>query len=126
MRNVDQLIAIKELVHALLEEIESLAEPEDPSAAPPEMGEGGPGFYQMIEAYEKYLIRRALAKSRGQKAGAARLLGLNPTTLHYKLKVYGIGPGAGAAECGVEAAECGAGVAAGSRVEACAQGGAVG
>ncbi|HJQ32519.1 MAG TPA: helix-turn-helix domain-containing protein [Pyrinomonadaceae bacterium] len=118
MRNADQLIAIKELVHALLEEVESLAEAQDHSAALAEAGEGEPSFYQMIEAYEKYLIRRALAKARGRKAGAARLLGLKPTTLHYKMKVYGIGGGA-------EPDGCGAGVAAGGRVETRA-GGAVG
>ncbi len=115
MRNGDQLIAIRQLVHALLEEVESLSEAQDPSSPSLEIGGGGPGFYQMIEAYEKFLIRRALAKARGRKAGAARLLGLKPTTLHYKMKAYDI-------KSGAEPEGCGAGVAAGNCVEPCVQG----
>jgi transcriptional regulator with GAF, ATPase, and Fis domain len=115
MKNTGQLSAIKELVHALLEEVESLAEAQDPTPASADVGQEGPGFYQMIEAYEKFLIRRALAAARGQKAGAARLLRLKPTTLHYKMKAYDI-------KAGAEAAACNAGGAGGDHAEPRAQG----
>ena len=115
MRNADQLITIKELVSALLEEVESLAQAQDHSAASAAAGGGEPGFYQMIEEYEKFLIRRALARARGRKAGAARLLGLKPTTLHYKMKAYDI-------KSGAESEACVAGGAAGNCAGARAQG----
>jgi DNA-binding NtrC family response regulator len=37
-------------------------------------------------------IRRALAVTRGNKSQAARLLRTNYTTLHSKMRRYGIGP----------------------------------
>jgi len=45
---------------------------------------------ESVEAYERELIRRSLAQARGVKAEAARLLGIPPATLHYKLQKYGI------------------------------------
>ncbi|HEX8719308.1 MAG TPA: helix-turn-helix domain-containing protein [Pyrinomonadaceae bacterium] len=97
MGNKEQLGMIRELAVALLGEVESLAGPESPAAAPP-AGVEESDFYEMIRAYEKFLIRRALLRSRGNQAKAARMLGLKPTTLHNKIKVYDIKVGPGAVE----------------------------
>lgn len=43
-----------------------------------------------ISRYEIELIKRALEESDGSLSKAARLLGLSSTTLHMKLKRYGI------------------------------------
>lgn len=45
---------------------------------------------QRIEELEANCIRTALALAKGNKAEAARLLGLKPNTLHYKLRRYQI------------------------------------
>ena len=45
---------------------------------------------ESLEVYERELIRRSLVQARGVKAEAARLLGVPPATLHYKLQKYGI------------------------------------
>lgn len=44
-----------------------------------------------LEDLEKNLIRQALARTEGNKAGAARLLGLTRATLLYRLDKYNIG-----------------------------------
>ncbi len=41
---------------------------------------------------EIHLIRRALEETGGHQVQAARLLGINVTTLHSKIKRYGIKP----------------------------------
>jgi transcriptional regulator with GAF, ATPase, and Fis domain len=54
----------------------------------------GPGtnFYEEVARFEIDLIERALKQAGGNQAKAARLLGLNQTTLHGKIKHYGIHP----------------------------------
>lgn len=91
MEGNEPLDTIKGLARALLEEVEWLAEAQDPRAEPCDGGEGGAGFYEMVRAYEIRLIRRALLKTRGHQARAARLLRLSPTTLHNKIKLYNLG-----------------------------------
>lgn len=49
-------------------------------------------FYEEVERFEISLIQRALRETGGNQARAARLLGLNQTTLHGKIKHYGIYP----------------------------------
>jgi two-component system response regulator HydG len=44
-----------------------------------------------MEGMEERLLRQALAQAGGVKAEAARLLGLKPSALYYKLEKYGIG-----------------------------------
>jgi DNA-binding NtrC family response regulator len=46
----------------------------------------------LLEAYEQRLIEWALAGAHGSQKEAAGLLGLRATTLHEKMKRYGIGP----------------------------------
>ena len=43
-----------------------------------------------VEGLEERLLRQALEKAEGVKAEAARLLGLKPSALYYKLEKYGI------------------------------------
>jgi len=45
---------------------------------------------QAVEGMEEKLVRQALEKADGVKAEAARLLGLKPSALYYKLEKYGI------------------------------------
>jgi len=44
----------------------------------------------ILEDLEKQLVAAAFAKARGVKAEAARLLGIKPSALYYKLEKYGI------------------------------------
>jgi transcriptional regulator with PAS, ATPase and Fis domain len=88
MKDTYELIAIKELALALLEEVEWLAEDRDQAE---EFAEGD--FYEMVREYEKLLIRRALVKAHGNQALAARMLRLKPTTLNNKMKVLNLSAG---------------------------------
>ena len=54
--------------------------------------EPGTNFYEEVERFEVDLIQRALQQTGGNQAQAARLLGLNQTTLHGKIKHYKIYP----------------------------------
>ena len=45
---------------------------------------------QEMSAIEVAIIKHALVRSRGNQAAAARMLSINPTTLHAKMKKYGI------------------------------------
>lgn len=50
----------------------------------------GVNFYDEIKRFEIDLIRRALEQTGGHQSRAARLLGLNATTLNSKIKSYNI------------------------------------
>ena len=50
----------------------------------------GVSFYDEVKNYEIDLIRRALEQTGGHQSRAARLLGLNATTLNSKIKSYNI------------------------------------
>ncbi len=52
----------------------------------------GIDFYAEVCRYEITLIQHALKHTRGNQAQAARLLNLNQTTLHGKIKQYKIYP----------------------------------
>jgi DNA-binding NtrC family response regulator len=49
-------------------------------------------FYEQVRMYEIALIKRALRQCKGNQSQAARLLKLKQTTLHGKIKLYGIFP----------------------------------
>jgi DNA-binding protein Fis len=49
-------------------------------------------FYDEVKKFEIDLIRRALDQTGGHQSRAARLLGLNATTLNSKIKTYNILP----------------------------------
>lgn len=50
----------------------------------------GVNFYDEVRKFEMDLIRRALDQTGGHQSRAARLLGLNATTLNSKIKTYNI------------------------------------
>lgn len=50
----------------------------------------GVNFYDEVRKFEMDLIRRALSQTGGHQSRAARLLGLNATTLNSKIKTYNI------------------------------------
>ena len=50
----------------------------------------GVNFYDQVRRFEIDLIRRALDQTGGHQSRAARLLGLNATTLNSKIKTYNI------------------------------------
>jgi two-component system response regulator HydG len=50
----------------------------------------GVDLNRTVEGVEERLLRQALEKAGGVKAEAARLLGLKPSALYYKLEKYGI------------------------------------
>jgi len=52
----------------------------------------GVNFYDKVRHFEIDLIRRALDQTGGHQSRAARLLGLNATTLNSKIKSYNIFP----------------------------------
>jgi two-component system, NtrC family, response regulator HydG len=56
----------------------------------PELTRDGMDLNQVVEGMEERLLREALRQTDGVKAEAARLLGLKPSALYYKLEKYGI------------------------------------
>jgi len=52
----------------------------------------GVNFYDEVRRFEIDLIRRALVQTNGHQSRAARLLGMNATTLNSKIKTYNIDP----------------------------------
>ena len=62
--------------------------PEVPAGAP--FPTGGLDLTRVVEGLEEKLLREALGRAKGVKAEAARLLGLKPSALYYKLEKYGI------------------------------------
>jgi two-component system response regulator HydG len=60
------------------------------AATGPNLSPDGMDLNQIVEGMEERLLRQALEQSAGVKAEAARLLGLKPSALYYKLEKYGI------------------------------------
>jgi Response regulator containing CheY-like receiver, AAA-type ATPase, and DNA-binding domains len=50
----------------------------------------GINFYDEVRRFEVNLIKQALFHTKGKQSAAASLLNLNATTLHSKIKFYGI------------------------------------
>ena len=87
----EQAEALKRLAQDLSQAVEGLVATADilelANATDVEIGID---FYKEVERYEIDLIKRALRQSGGSQRQAARLLGMNPTTLNAKIKHYGI------------------------------------
>lgn len=79
-----QIKFLKELALTMVEEIQELAKSHTLN-----LGEGF-NFYDEVRRFEIDLIQCALKYTGGRQVKAARLLGLNPSTLNSKLKYYGI------------------------------------
>jgi transcriptional regulator with GAF, ATPase, and Fis domain len=70
---------LKTVAYALLRQVYGLSEPQRPKVREQI------NFFDEVRRFEINLIRQALLFANGKKAGAARLLNLNATTLHSKL-----------------------------------------
>ena len=75
---------LKDLAQALIREIDRLRHAQLPDVTQ------GVNFYEEVERFEINLIRSALERTSGHQTRAARLLGINVTTLNHKIKRYGI------------------------------------
>ena len=76
---------IKSLASTLLAEIDSLSDNNDFSNE-----KGSFDLNEKVREFEAKLIRAALLKTQGNQRRAAFLLGVKVTTLHNKIKTYGI------------------------------------
>ena len=92
----DRLRGLKNLILSLLAEVQSLEHDELLSelATPQEFRgldiEQGIKFDDVVRQFETNIIRRALILTDGNQARAARLLGIKPNTLNYKIKLYNL------------------------------------
>ena len=80
-----RLLTLKDLAHAFLEELGTVG---DGDAAGAEPSEGPIDFYDEVRRFEIELIQSALRRTNGVQTAAAALLGLKPSTLHAKIKLY--------------------------------------
>ena len=67
----------------------TLGAPQSSSTATIDVGRGI-NFYDEVRRFEVDIIRRALEQTGGHQSRAARLLGMNATTLNSKIKTYNI------------------------------------
>jgi PAS domain S-box-containing protein len=81
---------LKNLVVALAAAVEVLDQGQQPESLPAIDLSGGIEFYDEVSRFEMSLIERALRMARGSQRKAAKLLGINSTTLHTMLKRYRI------------------------------------
>lgn len=91
-----QLLALKDLANYLLDQLNSVI----PADSIVDGGTGnyleklnsgaGINYYHELQQFETELIRCALLLTNGKQIAAARLLGLNPTTLNAKIKHFNI------------------------------------
>ncbi len=79
----------EELDLSSLPPLESFRTNGDPEPVPT-LSPDGMDLNRIVEGMEERLLRQALEQSAGVKAEAARLLGLKPSALYYKLEKYGI------------------------------------
>jgi DNA-binding NtrC family response regulator len=93
VRSSDRLERIRDLASELLDHSEALkheTEMADTSATIATLDTNSTiDFFEEVRRFEVQLIRRAL-KLGGSQVRAARLLGLETTTLNHKVKKYGL------------------------------------
>jgi len=80
----NKLEALKVLANSILSEVASLEKDRD-IASHPNVDLSGE-----VQRFEEDLIRCALTRTGGRQRRAAALLGIKPTTLHAKMKRYGM------------------------------------
>jgi transcriptional regulator with GAF, ATPase, and Fis domain len=86
--SAESILKLRHLISQLMAEVESL---DEKSILPPNQEDSEPiDFYEETRRFEIALIKRALRQTNGHQVLAARLLNLNPTTLHAKIKQYGL------------------------------------
>jgi DNA-binding NtrC family response regulator len=87
---------LKDLIYALLKEVQGLEHDELLSelTTPQEVHrldiEQGIRFDDVVRQFETNIIKQALVITAGNQARAARLLGIKANTLNYKIKIYNI------------------------------------
>ncbi|MEO7970950.1 MAG: helix-turn-helix domain-containing protein [bacterium] len=91
-RNRVQRLA--DLAHILVREAETLASDKTFTEASEKLRTmniaAGIDFYDQVTQFEINLIKLALERAGRNQAAAARLLHIKPTTLNFKIKLYGI------------------------------------
>lgn len=75
---------LKTVAYTLLRQVYGVTEPQMVDVRQ------GVDFYEEVRRFEVSLIQQALFYSNGKQTAAASLLNLNVTTLHSKIKFYGI------------------------------------
>ena len=92
----ERVRGLKELVFNLLKEVQGLEHDELVSelTAPQNSVkleiEKGIKFDDVVRQFETNIIQQALSITGGNQARAARLLGIKPNTLNYKVKLYNL------------------------------------
>jgi DNA-binding NtrC family response regulator len=75
---------LKTVAYTLLRQVYGVTEPQKIDV------QYGINFYDEVRRFEINLIKQALFHTKGKQSAAASLLNLNATTLHSKIKFYGI------------------------------------
>src|SRR6266496_1084455 len=75
---------LKTVAYTLLRQVYGVTEPQKLDV------QRGVNFYDEVRRFEVSLIKQALFYTNGKQKAAASLLKLNATTLHSKIKFYGI------------------------------------
>ena len=83
----NRIDTLRSLVTLLLREVESL---NDPSTRNMFRGEETIDLSKEMARFEIEMIRHAMSRSKGNQTAAAAMLGVKLTTLHAKIKRYGI------------------------------------
>jgi transcriptional regulator with GAF, ATPase, and Fis domain len=90
----DRIQRVVDLADALLAEAATLARDraftEEATKLKPLDILAGISFYDEVQRFETHLIKMALAETGGNQARAAKLLGIKPTTLNSKIKLFNI------------------------------------
>ena len=90
----DRIQRVVDLADALLSEAETLARDkaftDEANKLRPLDILSGIDFYEEVQRFETHLIKMALTETGGNQARAARLLGIKPTTLNSKIKLFNI------------------------------------
>ena len=75
---------LRTVAYTLLRQVYGVSEPQKVDVR------RGINFYDEVRRFEVNLIKQALFYANGKQTAAASLLKLNATTLHSKIKFYGI------------------------------------
>jgi DNA-binding NtrC family response regulator len=88
----EKVLALKNVALALTSAAEILEQAETSGLLQNPDIDDGINFDEEVKGFETRLIKRALKRTHGNQKQAARLLGMKHTTLHTKIKRYGISP----------------------------------
>jgi len=92
----DRVRGLKELIYTMLKEVQGLEHDELLMELTSSHDvhrldiERGIKFDDVVRQFETNIIRQALIITGGNQARAARLLGIKPNTLNYKVKLYNL------------------------------------